>query len=693
MLPNYTQGRMTQLNEAFSESFALDTPLQLGEMISIREASSLLEVSPATVRNWQRHGYLSTTAKPHVARKEVLSLKQKLVSGELDRLQKRANKKQASGSFVPDEMVMSVEFGRELELLLTHIKNHSLSMEASLCLLALKLCTLQQDAVLQKQADPLKLKSYSGWQRQSLKNELAIWLEDIKLPKAGTKKYLAYVELLNLLSESHQADTLGIIYQSLLATGEKSKLGSYYTPQDIIVDVLESYGDCGGTLLDPCCGTGHFLLTAVGFGYQTPEHLMGFDTDALSVKIARLNLLFAFPNKDFVPKIYNLDTLGAKPQQLPETIDLIATNPPWGSVNQVSIEQDNNKDNTLFECIQSGESFSYFLIKCISMLEEGKCLSFILPESILNVKQHADIRNYVLENCTVLGIHHLGRRFKGVYTPVIRLDLQNKKATKDSYCDVSVARSKQSLSKQSSSKQSSGRNQAYKVLQSRFANNQHKCFDIFLSPSDEAIIQAFYAKPHTVLKDKAEWALGIVTGDNKKHISTVCEGGMEAIVTGKDIKAFKLAPTQKFIRFENATFQQVAPEHKYRACEKLIYKFISKHLVFAYDNEQHVTLNSANCLIPQLPNMPIKVLLALLNSKPYQFFFEKCFHTHKVLRGDLEVLPLVLLSDAQQSQVIALVDGILESEDNSIASSIKNINTIVYDALELSTQQISHIEK
>ena len=682
-MPSYTLGRMTQFNEAFSDSFALDAPLQLGETISIREASSLLEVSPATVRNWQRHGYLSTTAKPHVARREVLSLKQRLVSGELDRLQKRANKKQASGSFVPDEMVMSVEFGRELELILTHIKTHSLLMEASLCLLALKLCTLQQDAVLQKQADPLKLKSYSAWQRQSLKNELALWLEDIKLPKAGTKKYLAYVELLDLLTESHQADTLGIIYQSLLATGEKSKLGSYYTPQDIIVDVLESYGDCGGTLLDPCCGTGHFLLTAVGFGYQTPEHLIGFDIDALSVKIARLNLLFAFPNKDFVPKIYNLDTLGASPQQLPETIDLIATNPPWGSVNKVSIEQDTSKEAILFDCIQSGETFSYFLVKCISMLEEGKCLSFILPESILNVKQHADIRNYVLENCTILGIHHLGRRFKGVYTPVIRLDLKNTKVSKDSYCDISVT----------TSSSATGIIESYKILQSRFANNQHQCFDIFLSPYDESIINAFYAKPHTVLRDKAEWALGIVTGDNKKHISTVCEEGMEAIVTGKDIKAFKLAPTQKFTRFENATFQQVAPEHKYRACEKLIYKFISKRLVFAYDNEQHVTLNSANCLIPQLLNMPIKVLLALLNSKPYQFFFEKCFHTHKVLRGDLEVLPLVLLSDEQQAQIIALVDGILESEDNSSASSIQSINTIVYEVLELSTQQISHIEK
>ncbi len=687
-MPSYTLGRMTQLNEAFTDSFALDASLQNADTISIREASSLLEVSPATVRNWQRHGYLSTTAKPHVARREVLSLKKRLVSGELDRLQKRANKKQAGGSFVPDEMVMSVEFGVELERILSHIKNHSLAIEASLCLLALKLCTLQQDAVLINKAEPLKLKSYSGWQRQALKNEVSIWLQDVKLLKAGTKKYKAYVELLDLLTEVHQADTLGVIYQSLLATGEKSKLGSYYTPQDIIIDILESYGESKGTLLDPCCGTGHFLLTAVACGYQTPEHLMGFDIDAVSVKIARLNLLFAFPDKDFVPKIYNLDTLAAKTQQLPETIDLIATNPPWGAVNKSAANKSAvNKSavnkgfaNTasqedIFACIQSGESFSYFLLKCISMLEEGKCLSFILPESFLNVKQHADIRKYILDNCTVLGVQHLGRRFKGVYTPVIRLDLQNTKATKDSYCAISVARD------------------SYKVLQSRFANNQHKCFDIFLSPSDESIIQAFYAKPHTNLKDKADWALGIVTGDNKKHISTVCGNGMEAIITGKDIQAYRLGAAQKFTHYEQGKFQQIAPMPKYKSGEKLIYKFISKRLVFAYDDQQHLTLNSANCLIPQLPNMPIKVLLALLNSKAYQFFFEKSFHTHKVLRGDLEALPLVLLGEAEQSQVTILVDEILESENCDVSGDKHAIDTIVYEALDLSKEQVLQIEQ
>ena len=665
---------MTQLNDLYAETIAFDnvgleSVSQTGEMMSIHEASSLLEVSPATVRNWQRHGYLSATTKRRVVRREVISLKRKLNSGELDRLQKRANKKQASGSFVPDEMVLSPSFAKELDVIVKHIAKHSLALEASLSVLALRLCTLQQEAVLIDADKPLSLRSYADWQRTSLKNEVSLWLQDIKLPKVGTKKWTYYIELFNLLREVHQVDMLGILYQSLLATGEKSKLGSYYTPQDIIVDILETHGDVKATLLDPCCGTGHFLLTAVRYGYQNPEHLVGFDMDAISVKIARLNLLFAFPDRDFVPKIYNLDALSASVEHLPETIDLIATNPPWGAVNKPSLSKDD-----LYQAIQSGESFSYFLVKCISLLEEGKRLSFILPESFLNVKQHADIRSYVLENCTLLEIHQLGRRFKGVYTPVIRMDLKREVASPKVLCDVFANK------------------QHYSIQQARFASNQHSAFDIFLSPQDETIIQAFYRTQYTSLKDNAEWALGIVTGDNKKHIATSCSEGMEAIITGKEVQAYKLGQAQKFTTFDKSSFQQVAPEAKYRASEKLIYKFISKRLVFAYDDGQHLTLNSANCLIPSVPDMPTKVLLALLNSKAYQFFFEKSFHTHKVLRGDLEALPLVVLDEVRQQELVSLVESVLDGSACDVESVRQQIDVVVYGGLELTPQQITHIE-
>ena len=123
--------------------------------------------------------------------------------------------------------------------------------------------------------------------------------------------------------------------------------------------------------------------------------------------------------------------------------------------------------------------------------------------------------------------------------------------------------------------------------------------------------EKIYKTNHVTLKGKASWALGIVTGNNKKFITFKRSPGFEPIYRGKDVKRFVLSSPSCYIRFRPHYFQQVAPEEKYRAKEKLIYRFISRNLKFAYDNCQSLTLNSANILIPKLPNYPVKVILAL----------------------------------------------------------------------------------
>ena len=79
----------------------------------------------------------------------------------------------------------------------------------------------------------------------------------------------------------------------------------------------------------------------------------------------------------------------------------------------------------------------------------------------------------------------------------------------------------------------------------------------------------------------------------------------------------------------------------YQAKEKIIYKFISSRLQFYHDKEQRLILNSANLLIPHA-NFPISMMniCLLFNSNFMNWLFNKIFNTHKVLRGDIECLPI-----------------------------------------------------
>jgi len=102
----------------------------------------------------------------------------------------------------------------------------------------------------------------------------------------------------------------------------------------------------------------------------------------------------------------------------------------------------------------------------------------------------------------------------------------------------------------------------------------------------------------------------------------------------------------------------MAPLDRYKANPKLIYKFISKKLVFSLDTEGVFTLNSANIIVPKI-DYPIKVIAALFNSKLYQQIFQKKFNSIKVLKSHIQELPLPILEKNEYNFIENLFDKIL----------------------------------
>lgn len=619
-------------------------------IITIKKAASVLSVSEATVRNWIRCGYLEPTppGRNQFESEKVALLKAKIEKGEISRLRNRANKRQTDVSFIPDEYIQDASFIHQIEDIQSIFLENHLDLETSLFVLALRQLGLIGEVSLASSC-VIELSSYSKWKRQCVKDEICSWHGELPTQYSATSP--GYLELYNALLDISHDDTIGIVYQSLLSEGRKSQNGAYYTPIIMIDEIFRDHLDKTGKLLDPCCGTGQFLIRAVRAGHAKPTHLYGFDIDKLAVRIARLNLLMICREKQFKPNVEHADTLTevasgnlfCNTNALKGSFELIATNPPWGGKLR---ELDSSSYKKTYPTITSGETFSMFLVKALELTREGGRVSFILPESILNIKCHSDIRQFLLNNTVIKEIQHLGRRFKGVFTEVVRMDLVK-----------SVASDKDSVL----IKNTHGEN--HSIPQSRFIRNDNSVFDSTLSEIDHDIISMLKSMPHVSLQANADWALGIVTGNNKKYLSDVREEGMEPIFRGSDVEQFRLQSPKFYFHFKPELFQQVAPESKYRVAEKLVYRFISKRLVFAYDSTASLTLNSANICIPELEDYPLKLILGLFNSKLYQFVFGKLFHTHKVLKGDLERLPLPLLPDHYRSKIIDLVDQAIEGHD------------------------------
>ena len=125
-------------------------------------------------------------------------------------------------------------------------------------------------------------------------------------------------------------------------------------------------------------------------------------------------------------------------------------------------------------------------------------------------------------------------------------------------------------------------------------------------------------------------------------------------------------------------FQQIAPTKIYRAKEKLLYKFVSNKLIFAYDNNKTLSLNSCNILIPRIENLDIKYILAILNSRIIDFYYQKNYPSLKVLKSALEELPIPNISLKEQQPIIKLVDKILTVNDSKqIEKYKKELDTII----------------
>ena len=335
------------------------------------------------------------------------------------------------------------------------------------------------------------------------------------------------------------------------------------------------------------------------------------------------------------------------------SFDYILGNPPWGSS---FLSEEKERLQQRFTCAQKNpESYDLAIEQAISQLSYNGTLSFVLPEAILHVRSHKKIRELILNTCQIEVLEYLGNVFHKVQCPSILLQLKrtDKAFTTDGLWVKEQTRQ-------------------FKIQTNRTTTVEHFCY----TTTDEEyklLQKLLHVSPQTTLHDQADFALGIVTGNNATYLSDKKNNKKEAIFKGSDLRKFRAQPAKHFTTFTPEQFQQTAPECFYRAPEKLLYRFICKQLVFAYDNTQALTLNSCNIVIPQIENLDIKYILGILNSRITQFIFQKSFSSIKVLRSHLEQLPIPVVEHQKQEQVITLVNKLLTATDDTIILSTYNI--------------------
>lgn len=609
-------------------------------------------ISTATLNNWYRTGTIEAPSNgAYYTEQEYFKIKNNILSNS-DKLKGRANRLHMGDSYICYLGITDDNRKRLLEHAVEIHETSKLRIEDSvilLCIHTLKSTKLISDSSLSVPKSKLDIfiKEWAG--------------------KVGIKDIFS--NIFSKLEYRHiDDDFIGAFYQSITSISQKSKLGAYFTPSNLLRDITF---DTNSNVLDPCCGSGGILIRVLDKNHDQMK-VHANDIDEIALRICTVNLSLFFMTNDIKFNVCFKDILSAKKSSEPSLFDIadnqicfdnIITNPPWGS------KLDFKEKETLirkYDEISTSESFSIALYNCINSLTPKGTLIFFLPHSILNVATHKNIRNYLISKKRTIRIDLLGSAFQGVVSEAIRLTFIN--STSSEYIEIR------------------NNEQMYQIKHREIVPPDF-IIQATANSLEKDILSFIFTREHITLKNNAEFALGIVTGNNAKHIySSKSNEFMEPIYRGKDIAPFKFLEPECFIDFHPEQYQQIASVEKYRQ-QKIVYRFINDRIVCVLDCQGRLLLNSANLFIPKI-DYPIETIVSLFNSKLYSFIYRKMFHSKKVLRSHIESLPLPIIDDNLHIAFKGTYNLCLEDPSN-----LAMLDKLVYSAFNISKEQIATIEK
>lgn len=248
------------------------------------------------------------------------------------------------------------------------------------------------------------------------------------------------------------ADILGSAFEVMINPTMKGDKGQYFTPRhvvDLCISVLDPQET--ETILDPACGSGGFLVSAMDYVFKTiaserddeseilenqkdyaSNNVFGMDYDPIIAKVAKAYMLIWGDGRSniFIGDGLNdtqwSDEAKAKLQSVQSDgkrqhrqFNVIATNPPFGG--DISVDETLSKYRLAFKLDKNGRSKRLkkvsrdilFLERCLDSLLPGGRMAIVLPRGIFKNYTDERVRRFLIQRAEVKAVVSLtGEMFK-----------------------------------------------------------------------------------------------------------------------------------------------------------------------------------------------------------------------------------------------------------------------------------------
>jgi len=237
-------------------------------------------------------------------------------------------------------------------------------------------------------------------------------------PSLNTQAIREGLEILSPYSlrptSSGQVDIIGTFYQEIVSSTFRGSLGAYLTPKpvaDLAVEICQPSGD--DDILDMCCGTGTFLMSAYDYALEKGKRAPSVFAGDIQGRMGLATLLNCLTRGIFEPAIIERDALSIdlekwhqqNPQIPREGFSLIVGNPPFAGFESSEYLPYGTRNGSQVNKVIP------FIAKTVQLLRQGGRAALVIPTSVLNgeARQFTELRAYLASVVDVTEIIGLPR--------------------------------------------------------------------------------------------------------------------------------------------------------------------------------------------------------------------------------------------------------------------------------------------
>lgn len=234
---------------------------------------------------------------------------------------------------------------------------------------------------------------------------------------------------ISLLGSSQ--DAKGLAFQKFLSHHEKDGRGQFFTPEPVIdFCVAFMQPKPNETIIDPACGSGGFLMSALKYLQNNnteldtskivSKNLYGSDINKSIARIAKMKLLLEANGKTNILCTNSLEDLDSLKLTLSHSkgFDLVLANPPFGAkiTNSSTLskfdlghkwtkhQDDYHKTKTVYA---NQNADILFIERCLQLLKECGRMAIVLPNGNFENPSLEYLRYYIKQKAKVLAIVNL----------------------------------------------------------------------------------------------------------------------------------------------------------------------------------------------------------------------------------------------------------------------------------------------